>query len=642
MSKKFAILSTLMLASISAFSQQEKVQEKILDPVIVTANKTEQKQSTTGKVITVITKEQIEKSAGKSVAQILNEQAGITINGALNNLGSVQTTFMRGASSGRTLILIDGIPVNDPTMINNEFDLNLISLNNVEQIEICKGAQSTLYGSDAIGGVINIITTKKDISKPLNAKATASFGNYGTFKGNAQLYGKIDKLSYTARYAKLSSTGFSAAYDSTGKNNFDNDGYNGDNVAASLQYQASKAFAVKTFVQYSQYKTDLDASAFTDEKNYFAKDKGLFTGAGFTYKKNDFSLTGNYQYSNNKRYFDDNFSTGATTYSTNTYNGASNYFELYTSFKVVKNITALVGSDFRTATMNGQYFSSSWGASPYKDTSLHQYSAYASLIYTAFKNRMHIELGGRYNHHSRYGTNDTYTFNPSYNFTEHWKIMGSIATGFKSPSIYQLYDTYSGNEDLKPEKSTNYEAGFQFIDKKINVRTVFFYRTIDNGIDYNYISYKYYNYIAQKVTGIEFEATVHPIQQLNIGANYTYMAGQETSQNRVTNQDTITYKYLLRRPKNSINISVGYQIIPQLYISISSKYVSSRYDVGGYMVPDVNLASYILLNAYAEYKLSKYTKLFVDAQNITNKKFFDVYGYNSIPFLINGGITFNF
>ena len=77
---------------------------------------------------------------------------------------------MRGASSGRTLILLDGIPVSDPSMINNEFDLNLFSINDIERIEICKGAQSTLYGSDAIAGVINIITVKKDVNKPFNVK----------------------------------------------------------------------------------------------------------------------------------------------------------------------------------------------------------------------------------------------------------------------------------------------------------------------------------------------------------------------------------------------------------------------------------------------------------------------------------------
>ena len=183
MKKKIFIAAAVIISS-TAHAQKDST--KNLDEVVVTATKTPIKQSQTGKVITVITKEQIEKSTGKTVAQVLNEQAGITVNGAYNAPGSVQTVFMRGAASGRTLILMDGIPVNDPSMINNEFDLNLFSINDVERIEICKGAQSTLYGSDAIAGVINIITIKKDVNTPFNIKATAGFGNKNTIRDNVQ------------------------------------------------------------------------------------------------------------------------------------------------------------------------------------------------------------------------------------------------------------------------------------------------------------------------------------------------------------------------------------------------------------------------------------------------------------------------
>jgi vitamin B12 transporter len=188
MKKKFFALTAVIISSYAYSQDSSKVKE--LDEVVVTANKFSQKQSTTGKVIAVINKEQIERSSGRTVGQLLNEQAGLTINGALNNIGSNQSVYMRGAGTGRTLVLLDGIPVYDPTLINNEFDINLISLNDVERIEICRGAQSTLYGSDAVAGVINIITVKKDISKPFNVKATLSAGSFGTIRGNLQLYGK--------------------------------------------------------------------------------------------------------------------------------------------------------------------------------------------------------------------------------------------------------------------------------------------------------------------------------------------------------------------------------------------------------------------------------------------------------------------
>ena len=140
-------------------------------------------------------------------------------------MGTNQTVYMRGAASGRTLILIDGIPINDGSTIDNSFDLNLLSLGNVERIEIDRGAQSTLYGSDAEAGLINIITTKNDVAKPLNVKATVAGGKFSTYRANAQVYGRVKKMSYNAGYSRLQTKGFSTAYDRTGTKAFDQDGY---------------------------------------------------------------------------------------------------------------------------------------------------------------------------------------------------------------------------------------------------------------------------------------------------------------------------------------------------------------------------------------------------------------------------------
>src|SRR5258705_12707151 len=243
MKKKIFIVAAVIISS--RLPAQDST-GKVLDEVVLTANKFEQKQSQTGKVVTVISKDQLEKSTGKTIAQVLNEQAGITITGVYNATGSVPTVLMRRASSGRTQLLLDGIPVNDPSMINNEFDLNLFSINDIERIEICKGAQSTLYGSDAIAGVVNIITVKKDVTKPFNIKATTGFGNENTTRNNLQVYGKAGKLTYTTRFSKLSTNGFSAAYDSTGNANFDNDGYDGNVISAAVQYQVIPSLMIKT------------------------------------------------------------------------------------------------------------------------------------------------------------------------------------------------------------------------------------------------------------------------------------------------------------------------------------------------------------------------------------------------------------
>ena len=640
MKRQFFVLAAVI---ISSTAQAQDSTGKVLDEAVVTANKFEQKQSQTGKVITVISKEQLSKSSGKTVAQILNEQAGITINGAYNAAGSVQTVFMRGASSGRTLILLDGIPVSDPSMINNEFDLNLFSINDVERIEICKGAQSTLYGSDAVAGAINIITIKKDINKPFNVKVTTGLGN--TVRNNIQLYGKAGKLSYTTRFAKLRTNGFSSAYDSTGKKDFDTDGYDGNVINAGLQYQVLPSLVIKTFILHSQYKADIDAGGFADEKDYRINNSNLSSGAGLNYKKGIVNITANYQYGElNRKYRNDSLFVRqfGTKFESNKYGGRTQYAELFGNVTATKWLMVLAGVDYRWANMQQQYFSlSSFGpySSSFKDTSLHQTSFYGSLLFNALNKKLNVEIGERTNKHSRYGTNSTYTFNPSYTFSKNWRVFGSIASGFKAPSIFQVYDVFSGNQDLKPEKSTNYEIGIQQTHSIISSRVVYFHRDIKNGIDYNNATFKYFNFVKQIVNGLEVELSLRPTEKLNISANYTLITGDEQTQSRKSFKDT-SYNHLLRRPKHNINLNIGYQFSKSLFASVSAKSVSSRYDVGGYKKDDILLDDYFIINAYAEYKWKSNVKFFIDAQNVTKKKFFDVRGYNAIPVMINGGITF--
>ena len=641
MKKKILVVAAVI---ISSQLQAQKDSSKIMDEVVLTATKTLQKQSATGKVITVINKEQIEKSTGKTVSQLLNEQAGITINGAFNNAGSNQSVYMRGASGGRTLILLDGIPVNDPSLINNEFDLNLLSLNDVERIEICRGAQSTLYGSDAVAGVVNIITVKQDISRRFNVKAMLSGGSYGTFRGNLQLYGKVNRFVYTLRYAKLSSKGFSTAYDSTGTKDFDKDKYNGDVMNAMVKYQLTTAFTVKAFVQNSRYKTDVDAGIFADEKDYTIKNKNLITGAGIIFNKNGLSLTANYQYSDiSRNYLNDSIDKpGFTKYSTDDYFGKNQFVEAYANIQLGKGFSILQGADYRHSNMNNEYLSiSAFGpyTNQFKDTVQSQASLYGSLFYSGFSQKLNIELGGRLNVHSRYGSNTTFTFNPSYAIDKHFRVFGSIASAFKAPSLYQLYSAY-GNGMLTPETGTTYELGLQQQHAIFSNRFVYFNRIISNGIDFDNNNYQYLNINKQTVKGFEWEGTVKPVEALTVSFNFTYFKPEERSQSRVTFKDT-TYDHLLRRPKSNFNINVGYRFKNGLFVNLAGKYVSERFDVGGYQKNDIRLDSYFLLGAHAEYKIKSYLKLFADAQNITNKKFFDIRGYNSIPLLVNGGIVFN-
>jgi vitamin B12 transporter len=195
-----------------------------LEEIIVTANKVPQKQEQTGKTLTVLGDSLLRANSGKSLTDLLNQQVGLQVLGSQQPLGSVQATFMRGAGAGYSLILLDGVPVYDPSSVESNFDLNFIPLDQLARVEILKGGQSTLYGSDAVAGVINLI------SKPASDKKAAlsgllSYGSYGTFRGNLGLNGSLGKTSYQVQYSKATSRGFSSAFDPTEKANFENDGF---------------------------------------------------------------------------------------------------------------------------------------------------------------------------------------------------------------------------------------------------------------------------------------------------------------------------------------------------------------------------------------------------------------------------------
>jgi len=640
MSQKLITLSVCLIATTLAFGQKEKSQKdslntNTLEEVIVTANKVEQKQNSTGKVVTVINAANLQANAGRSIAQILNEQAGLYLPGSVSNVGTVPSIYMRGASSGRTLILIDGMPVGDPSMISNEFDLNLVPLNLIERIEILKGAQSTLYGSDAIGGVINIITKNKSIP---TLSGDISAGSYGTKKINLQHSNTLGKFNYNIGLGNETATGFSSATDITGNNNFDKDGYANKNWFANINYTFNQHWNLKASTHQTSYNADIDYGAFKDDKDEQFHNATKLTGFVLKYKKEKTVFQLQYQLSTQDRqYKNDSADRINTIFEDNQYTGKSHYADAFYATSVSKNIQWIMGGDFRYGSYQQTYASiSEYG--PYndnfKDTFQYQTALYSSLLINDASNKWVLELGGRLNKHDRYGTNQTFTISPSYKLSSTFRLMASASTGYKAPSLYQL----SYNEQLKPEQSFNTEIGIDYKTNPLFVRAVYYNRTIDNGIDFNYIDYNFFNYIQQKVNGLELEFNWKANEKNNFTANYTLMNGQETNQNRVTTTDTITYNYLLKRPKNSMGIQWTYQASPKLSFSMAARYISKRYDVGGYAAEDVSLKSYTLINAHIQYNYNKHLVLYADGQNLGNAVFQEINGYNAMGRMLMLGL----
>ena len=634
----------LLIASSTSYAQDSS---KTLNEVIVTATKTPIKQTETGKVVTVISQEQLQKSFGKTIGEILNEQAGVIMNGAENTLGTNQTVYTRGASAGNTLILLDGVPLYDPSGITSEFDLNNFALDDIERIEILKGSQSTLYGSDAVAGVINIIT-KKSGKKPLNLNVDLSAGSYQTYKGAVSLSGNNGHgQTFFVSYNKIKSTGFSAAYDSTGKNHFDNDGFNQDVVQLNYTFKPFKKTSFRLFGKYNNNHTGLDAGAFEDDKDFTNHNNNLITGAVINYKIKKGFVKLQYSYNRfNRNFLDDSTDVGGfVKFQSGKYNGTSHFAELYTSINFTDRLEFLTGADFRESSSSQLYiYIPDYGfpALPISADSAitKQLSYYASLMFKQ-KKGMNIELGGRYNHHNIYGSNVTYSVNPFYVLDDHYKIYATLSSGYRVPSIYQLYSEY-GNKNLKPEVTSSFEAGTQYFSDKVNVRVTGFAR---DGKDVFYfytdpVTYagKYINADQQKDYGIETEAALHLNTHFSAFLNYTYVDGKISTTN--ASQKDTSYFNLYKRPKNIFNLSLNDQVTKDLFFSIHVKTVSKAFEPK-YDGPSFELKGYYTVGFYGQYNFNKAFRIFADFENITDQKYFETRGYNSKGFNFNAGAKFS-
>jgi vitamin B12 transporter len=627
MTRKLLALSAL-LAAMNA-QAQDSTAKRDLDEVVVTATKYPVKLSETGKVVTVIGREQIERSSGKSLAQVLTEQTGIIVNGANSNPGKDKSIFLRGASNDYTLILLDGIPVNDPSGAGGAFDLRLFPVEQIDHIEILKGSQSTLYGSDAVAGVINIITKKKG-SKAIGFNGGATYGSFNTFTGDAGLSGHKGILDYNVNYSYTSTDGISEAADTTGKGNFDKDGFNRHSVQANLGIQVTDKIRIAPYYRYSYFNANTDGGSFYDTKDQFVYLLNN-TGATATIGLPKGTITANYGYSYSRRNY-------ATDFGNSFFRGGFHSGEVYLTQNLSDRVKMLVGVNYQSYKLTDSTLTP-------KNPSTNIVSPYLSFLMQSAEG-LSVEVGGRYNHHSEFGTQFTYSFNAAYLINNQIKAFANVSTGFKAPTVMDLFGPswFGSNPNLKPEESSNLEAGVQWqtLQNKLQVTATGFYRDIKNVIAY--VAGKSINIDQQKDKGVELEATLRPTDQWTIKASYTYVTG-DIYQSR-SGKDT-SYFNLLRRPKNTIVASVGYQATPQLFISLSAQSLGERTDLSfgpppAYATIPVDLKAYTLINAYVEYKLFKNkVRLFVDAKNLTDTDYTEVYGYNTPGINIQGGFRIN-
>ncbi|MCX6318817.1 MAG: TonB-dependent receptor [Bacteroidetes bacterium] len=654
MKKTFFVLTAVSIST-QLLAQPKDTVATALDEVIITANKYPNKTSLTGKVVTIITREQLERSGGKDLSQVLNEQTGLYIGGANSNAGKDKSLYLRGARVDHTLITIDGVPVYDPSGIGGNFDIRNLAVQNIERIEILKGSQSTLYGSDAIAGVINIIT-RKNTGKTITGNAGLSYGSNETFRSNAGINGRRGNLDYNAAFSYQHSGGINEAVSNTNTTVTDKDGFTQRSVQLGFGFRPVKQLHIQPFFRYGHINGDIDQGAFTDELDYTYRQKSWQAGVRNELELGTSKLTVLYNYNAvDRSYTDDSVKSrnGFDTWSQGMYKGHEHFADAYLHMPLSATVKLTAGLDFRASQSDQQYGSVGFFgpyATNYAADSLHQnqLGIYAAMNWNS-KAGFNLEMGSRLNIHSEYGSNLVFNINPSYLVHKTVKLYANISSAYRTPSLYQLFSEY-GNKDLSPEAAITGEAGVQYIarDNKATARITGFVRNVKEVIFFysDPVTFRsqYINQDKQKDHGVELEAAYTFQPGITLKTFYTYVTGEITT--RKSGKDT-TYFNLLRRPKSSGGLNLSWKVNKKLLVSSNLQWFGKRedayFDNNTFSTVNVTLKSYALWDLYAEYGFGNAKwKVFADLRNVADAKYTEISGFQTMGFNGYGGVRLSF
>lgn len=615
------ILAGVMCSlSVNAQTNEQTADSLELEQVIVTASKMPTSLRSTTKPVLLIDQQMIVDNPGKDLAQLLSEQAGVYVNGAYSNGGKDRATYLQGASTRYTLFLIDGLPVYDPSTIGGVFDIRNVSLESVERIEIVKGSMSTLYGSDAIAGVVNIIT-KEAGDDAINLNLMSSAGSYGTYRNQIGVNGNAEGGSFSVVYSREKSAGISEARDTLSGSErlalltvpFDDDGYTKNTISVKTSLQPIHGLTVSPRLLINSFDGEYDAGAFTDAPNTY--DSDFFNPAlTMQYRNGKFSFRNDYSYANTNR---ENVAAFGGKFEGKLYN-----YDAYAAYSFSDIIRVLAGFNYQNMEIGSS------------DRTSDLYSPYLTIRMIDLAG-FNGEAGIRHNKHSEFGKQVTVSTSLSYQFNDVVKVLSSFGTGFKTPTLDELYGPFGANPDLKPEESVYFNLGSEarFDDLNLFLSANYFIRSIEEVIIYGFQGYVNQDELDNQ--GIELFASYTPGSALQLNASFDYLTGTSV----INGEET---ENLIRRPNMKAVLGGTIRPVQDLSVTLQGSYLGERDDV--YFKPDftseiVTLDEVIIVNANVSYNvLNDRLTLFADLNNLLDSKYSEVYGYNTMGFNFRAGV----
>lgn len=637
-SLSLVLVSIFLPFTLLAF-QEETKKTDLRHHIVVTATRIETPAKEIATSVTVITRQELENTKKTTLVEALQEVLGISILQS-GPVGSSASLMLRGANSEHTLVMIDGVEVNDPITPARTYDLAHIRVESIERVEILRGPQSTLYGSDAMAGVVHIITQKGQGKPRLHLSSMG--GSYGTFSGTAGLTGSMDKLQFSLQASSLTSQGFSAA-NAFLEGNTEADGYKNLSLSARIGYKVSDRIDLDFSSRLIDTTTDIDnyGGPFGDDPNNIQTYDSLYIKglARGLFLKNRWEQTWAFSTVHSSRETENPTDERHPSDS-----DRSRFKSDLTKLDWQNNLFL---NDSNTLTFGAEY-QQERGESGYDSVSMYgestnffplkknQNTGFYAQEQLRLEGKFFITAGIRLDSHSQSGLFATYRVAPAFLIKKtRTKLKATYGTGFKSPSLYQLYAPGNswgpiGNPALKPEESTSWDAGIEqeLWGEKIIMGGTYFSSRFENLIEFDYTK-GYINVARASSAGIEFFIDIKPSDELSVSASYSH----------IETKDKNTGQALLRRPKNKLTVAVDLRVLSKGHFFLSLIHTGSRDDQEwiDWISTRVQMAPFTLLNATGSWDLHPHIQLFLRFDNILDQSYELIKGYGTPGFSVYGG-----
>lgn len=616
--------------------------EDAVDSIVVTANRIEQSVSRVGDSVTLIAAKEVRRSQKTAVSDLLAMTPGVIVtrNGGPGGSTSLR---IRGAETAQTVVLIDGVKLNDPSQASGEFNFANLIATEYAQIEVLRGPQSTLWGSQAIGGVVHIVTPMPN--GPLSGSMSAEGGTHNTAFVRAHAEAGNERFAWRVGGDYLSTDGISAfARDLGGleKDSYRNVGFNArgiwhitDNAAAEVRSTWSDGrgefdgFPAFSLVDTPEYGNTEEWLSYVGV-NLSAFDRRFENRVGFAYTDTD----------------RENIDPSSTVPLTFDAFGRNQRWEYQGTLRFSDQLTGIVGLESeRSELSSASPTTFDPNPTPLRDA-VQIDSAYAQVTATPFE-PLSVSAGLRYDDHDTFGDNTTARASAAWSVTESTIVRTSYGEGFKAPTLFQLYSPY-GNLDLDPEEAEGWDAGIEqrLLDDKLMLSATYFNRDTTNMIDFVscYGSDAprclaqpdgYYDNVQRtQADGVELGLVAQLGERLLFSANYTSMDAENSARGSAN-----FGRSLARRPDETANAQLSYEWPLGLTTAIAVQHAGRSYDDAANRTV---LDGYTLVDLRASYAVTESLEVFGRIENAFDEDYETIRNYGTPGRAFFGGVRQSF